>query len=258
MKKALDRQKFQETGDKTADLLRLRSLLAPFISIGRLGSGITHNLSGYLTGLMGHLELMRIKYPQIAQDVDIVMNQAKRIRDNVNDLSTKFDNETIREAQPQNLNQILRFELNFLKADLFFKHNVEVALELQEPLPNVYGIYADFALAFEEVLLNAIDAQRSQKQGFIRVKSHSGPEQVTVEIEDGGPGFSPEALEWAFEPLWPEIKVVDDILVRGGLGLYCSRLWLEPWGGKLTLENRAEGGGRVRIELPRRRQVRIT
>jgi CheY-like chemotaxis protein len=236
-------------------LMRLHGLLAPFGSIGRLGSGITHNLNGFLTGLMGHLELMKMKRPELSGELTGVLDLAKKIRDNVAELSNKFDHETQREPQPLDLNQILKAELGFLRAELFFKHYVAVRLDLQEPLPGVYGIYGDFSLAFEEILMNAVDAQRHQKQGEIRIKSFVQENLIFVTFEDAGPGFSPQALERALEPLWPQIKVTEEAQVRGGMGLFMVQRWLEPWGGDVLLSNCENGGGRVTVTLPKRARL---
>ena len=75
-----------------------------------------------------------------------------------------------------------------------------------------------------------------------------------MEIEDKGPGFSKETLEHAFEPLWPEVEILEDCSVRSGLGLYFSRIWLEQCGGKIELGNRDQTGARVLITLPQRRK----
>jgi CheY-like chemotaxis protein/anti-sigma regulatory factor (Ser/Thr protein kinase) len=242
----------QGDSEKTADWMQLLDLYAPFISIGRLSSGITHNLNGFLTGLMGHLEILKMKKPELSADIDNVMVQAKRIRDGIIEISNKYDNETVREAQPQNINQIIRAELSFLRADLFYKHFIQVDLDLEESLPNVFGIYADFAAALEEILLNAVDAQRGRKTGRIGVKTYAADERVLIEVEDDGDGFSPEALQRAFEPFWPDLHIEEDYRIKGGLGLTRARRCLQRWDGRITLENKAQGGAKVTISLPRK------
>lgn len=238
-------------------LIRLHELLAPYSSIGRLGNGITHNLNGFLTGLMGHLELLKMKRSDLGKDLDNVLDLARKIRDNVAELSTKFDNESIREPQPLSVNQILKAELAFLRAELFFKHYIAVRLDLQESLPGIWAAYSDLSLAFEEIIMNAIDAQRSLKNAEIRIKTYLNSEFVYIEFEDAGGGFSPQALEHAFEPLWPGVTVTEDGLVRGGMGLYTARRRLEAWGGKLTLANSPGRGGLVTVALPARVKMSI-
>jgi C4-dicarboxylate-specific signal transduction histidine kinase len=239
-----------------ADWLHLSELLEPYLSVGRLSGGVAHNLNGYLTGLIGHVELMKMKHPDLGKELDVILSLSRKLRDGVAEMSTKLDNELTREAQPQNINQILRATLNFLKADLHFKHSIQVELALQESLPNVYGYYADFSLALEAILQNAVDAQRDKSAGWILVRSTSDSQQVRIEIEDGGAGFSDEALEMAFLPLQPAFGFYEDGLVRAGLGLTLAQMRLQRWGGSISIGNGDRGSARVVITLPRRDKVR--
>lgn len=232
------------------ELLHLLTLLAPYVSLGRQGTGITHNLNGPLTGMMGHVELMIMKHPELSDDLEVVINLAKKLRDMIAGLQVKHENETLGEIQPQDVNEILRAELAYLNSDLFFKHYIEKECDFQKTIPTIKGTYANFALAFEEILINAIDQQRDQKNGWLSVKTYSDVKSICVVIEDQGPGFTANALENAFEPFWPEIKVLEDGRIHAGMGLFLSRLWLEPYGGKIELDNRKPNGARVRIILP--------
>jgi DNA-binding response OmpR family regulator len=72
------------------EAVQLYRLLAPFISIGRHGTGITHNLNSPLTGLMGHLELMKLKNPELSNDLDIIMGLAKKLREPICNPSTRW------------------------------------------------------------------------------------------------------------------------------------------------------------------------
>lgn len=76
------------------------------------------------------------------------------------------------------------------------------------------------------------------------------PGRVTVTVDDNGPGIPPERLEQVFEP-W--VRLDDGVQRPGGngLGLAIARdlAWRE--GGTLTLANRAEGGLRATLTLPR-------
>lgn len=251
----MDRKKAQTPSEHDSafesKFKRSYQLLAPYISLGRQGTGITHNLNGPLTGMMGNLELLKIKNPMLGNDLNIVMELAKKLRDNIAALQTKIENEMVRDSTPMNINQMLRFELTFLQSDLFFKHYIESETNFQDQLPLIKGCYADFALAFEEILINAIDCQREKKQGWIRITTTFDEQAIKVEIEDDGPGFSEEALSKGFEPFWPEVKFVEDGVSHFGMGLYLSRLWLEPYGGRIELENRQPNGARVRVILPR-------
>jgi signal transduction histidine kinase len=250
-----ENQAAKSSGDMTSDWLHLCELLETFVSIGRLGVGIAHNLNGSLAGIIGHAEVMKMKRPELSPELDTILGLARKLRDGIAEISTKLDNELTREAQPQNINQILRATISFLKADLYFKHYVKVELALQEPLPNVYGFYADFSLALEDLLLNAIDAQREISSGWIRIQTSTEGDRVHVTIENAGSGFSEEALASLFQPLPSEVILNEDRSIRGHVGLALAKSRLERWGGTIAVGNRDEGGARIMLTLPRREKV---
>ena len=67
-----------------------------------------------------------------------------------------------------------------------------------------------------------------------------------IDVFDRGSGFSNEALQNALLPLY-------STKVRGsGTGLALSREIAEAHGGSISIRNRSDGGGHVRLMLPAR------
>ena len=70
------------------------------------------------------------------------------------------------------------------------------------------------------------------------------PHSVEITISDNGPGFREDILQRAFEP-YVTTKA------RGtGLGLAIVKRIVEEHGGKISAENAATGGARIRVLLP--------
>ncbi|KQP50379.1 ATP-binding protein [Methylobacterium sp. Leaf106] len=78
-----------------------------------------------------------------------------------------------------------------------------------------------------------------------------GEDAVVLRIEDDGPGIAPEEVESAFAP-FTRLEASRNRHTGGtGLGLTIARRAIQAEGGSLTLTNRAEGGLRAELILPR-------
>jgi nitrogen fixation/metabolism regulation signal transduction histidine kinase len=98
------------------------------------------------------------------------------------------------------------------------------------------------------LLTNAVEALEGQPGGEISVTTRLGArgaeEVAEISVEDNGPGFQRELIGQVFDP-YVTTKA------RGtGLGLAIVRKIVEEHGGHVEADNRAQGGARVRIELP--------
>ena len=73
---------------------------------------------------------------------------------------------------------------------------------------------------------------------------------LTLLVEDEGPGVPPHEIERVFQP-FQRLETSRNRETGGtGLGLPIARNILRAHGGEVTLVNRAEGGARVTIILP--------
>lgn len=88
-------------------------------------------------------------------------------------------------------------------------------------------------LLFPQVLsnlyLNAIEAQRGQAQGELRVSVRRQHEEIEILVADDGPGIPEQKWEEIFDPL------VTDKTTGTGLGLVVARAIVEAHGGSLKV-----------------------
>jgi signal transduction histidine kinase len=102
------------------------------------------------------------------------------------------------------------------------------------------------SVALKRALINVLTnaKQASPSGGTVTVSTRREDGYAVVVIEDEGPGI-PE----------PEKNRIFDMFVSGkpggvGLGLYLAKAAVESNRGKITAENRVEGGARFVIRLP--------
>jgi two-component system, LuxR family, sensor kinase FixL len=106
-------------------------------------------------------------------------------------------------------------------------------------------------IAIEQALFNLIRNAAEAVEDMppahrhIRIAIHAAGEAVTIAVEDDGPGLSPELTARLFEPF-------RSTKANGmGLGLALSQRLVEANGGRISGEDRSEGGARFVIGLPR-------
>jgi signal transduction histidine kinase len=95
--------------------------------------------------------------------------------------------------------------------------------------------------ALMNLMLNAIDA--SSREGLVEVSVTENHGHLHVEIEDSGPGLTPEQEERLFEAFYTTKPG------GTGLGLAVTRTLLEKMGARIEA-SRGERGARFRVILP--------
>ena len=109
--------------------------------------------------------------------------------------------------------------------------------------PEVLGDYDGLRHVFLNLLRNALEA--TPKGGLIRCQVSPGADEITVWIDDQGPGLACDAAE-CLKPFFTTKK-------NGtGLGLTVCEKIVRAHGGALSLRNLETGGCRACVVLPRR------
>lgn len=121
-----------------------------------------------------------------------------------------------------------------------------ITVEINGPAVIVRGRPIALKRCLANLVANALAYGGSAALSLVRMP---GPE-VTVLIEDDGPGIPPDDLERVFEP-FRRLETSRSRETGGtGLGLPIARDIVRAHGGDIALSNRAGGGLRARIVLP--------
>ncbi len=105
------------------------------------------------------------------------------------------------------------------------------------------------ATLIRRALRNLIDnAIKYGQQASISVERSGG--NLTIYVDDDGPGIPEEQLDAMFEPFTREEKSRNRSTGGSGLGLTLARAIAREHGGEVELENRKEGGLRASLTLP--------
>lgn len=236
-------------------------------SVGRLASGVAHEIGNPLGIVLGYLDLManpdidaadRKEYLQRTEaEIERINNIIRQLLD----LSRPADSQ----VDLVHLHEVLKDTVAIVSPQPLMKA-ITIDLHLSAEHDNVLAAPEQLRQVFLNLLLNAADAITSEGEddgeadgggdGHIGITSRLIPgkvfsaptsgEVIELIFEDNGPGIALEMQKHIFEPFF-----TTKASGKGtGLGLSVSFMIIENLKGQLTAEPGAQGGTRMCIRLP--------
>jgi len=200
--------------------------------VGSLVQGLTHNLQGPLTAILGRAQMLSLKYAG-ERELNEIMHAARTMAENIKSLLFKFRGEQQFTEQDLDLNEVLRSELRLLEADPFFKHQVGKEFRWAENLPRIKAVYGDFSQILANVLRNALDAMRESPDKKLTISTEQSDDRIIVTIADTGTGIDSKDLDKIFDPHFTTKPLggegIDDNISGLGLGLASVKELLAPY-----------------------------
>jgi signal transduction histidine kinase len=211
--------------------------------LGKFSLMVAHEVKNPLSIIKSSLDLLKTELPSSKDHVSTAY-----IEDEIQRLNQLIEDFLLfaRPAVPT----FRRVDLNAMLRDMIVRFEVQLngtPVNIERHIPKTpCQIDADRDLlmrAIGNVLKNAVDANGNQ--GKIMVTAIQRDLHWVVEIEDQGPGVTPESLEVIFEPFYTT-------RARGtGLGLAFAVQVVTAHKGRIMVENRPNNSGaRFRVELP--------
>lgn len=230
------------------DLLRMQADLVAsdrLATVGKLASGVAHEVGNPLSGILGYLSLVRSRgrdAPEVIDLVERMEHEVQRI-DGVVRALLELGRPSRAASQPVELTELVRSTLGLIGAMPEMQGvRVEVALP-----PSLFALAQSGPVS--QVLVNLVlnGAQAMNGSGVLRVSGRAEGERVLLEVEDEGPGLTEEARARLFE-LFFTTKPAG---LGTGLGLAVSRHLLSQFGGLIGGANRSDRpGARFTVSLP--------
>lgn len=217
---------------------------------GQLTAGLAHEIRNPLTSIKMFGQVLHNRLKEQPEDQRILSSLVKEI-----DRLDRIIQEMINKTRPgelqlqwSDLNRQVKEVINLAKAS-FSAEQISIEQELFNHLPKIYMDREKIKQVLWNLILNAKEAM--PKGGRLIVSTGMMDNQfIEMLVEDSGEGIENGEVERLFQPFFttkPE---------GVGLGLSMSRKIVEKHGGRLTLENRQEGGIKAVVVLPIKRQNR--
>lgn len=215
-------------------------------SIGRLASGIAHELNNPLTGILAYSSMMLegMKDTQYAEDIKIIIDETIRCRDIVRGL-LDFSRETHPELRPANLNHLITETLSILEKTHSLS-NVVVEKILDDKIPAAGMDTNQMKSVINNLVLNAVDAMPFGGTIKIRTGIDKKAGKIFMEVEDNGSGIKKENIGLIFDPFFTS----KDMGKGTGLGLFVTYNTVERHGGAIKVQSEEGVGTTFTVELP--------
>jgi len=214
-------------------------------SLGRLATGVAHDLNNILAPILISIELLQKKL----QDEDYLKMLAKaeasahRGADIIKQMLW-FGRGLAGQRLPVDLQQLAGGVAQFTSEA--FDKSIRVERQIAPDLWTVVGDSAQLHQVLMNLCLNARDAMPSG--GTLTVAAHNvtvdGNPFVVLEVKDTGCGIAPGLLDKIYEPFFTTKEV------GHGLGLSTAQSIVKSHGGFIRTESQPGHGATFRVHLP--------
>ncbi len=228
-------------------------------AIGRLAAGIAHNLNTPISVIQANAELLQVKNPDSPQ-IQKILNQTERLSELIRNIVQKSERQQDNKRTNIQLNQLLQEEIEFLQANLFFKHKINKSLQFDEHLPKVEGIYSDFSQSILAIIQNAIEAMYESDEKSLTVQTEHDEHNIYIIIEDTGAGISAANLNKVFDPFFStksrqrKNHAAPDQPLGTGLGLSLVYKLMRPYGVSFDIQSQEGRGTRFTLTIPYKKE----
>jgi PAS domain S-box-containing protein len=216
-------------------------------TIGRLVSGVAHEVNNPLAAILGFTDLL-LENPDVPnsarEDLQIILQETQRTKVIVQDLLSFARQRPVQRELVQ-VNTLLRQTIKLRSYD-FASHGVEVMEEFDESLAPALGDAQQLQQVFLNILNNAYDAvQETGQRGKIIIRTARRGESIEIAVTDNGTGIAdPQRI---FDPFYTTKQAGKGT----GLGLSICYGIVRAHGGEIQCwNNGATGGSTFVVRIP--------
>ena len=252
-----------ERNEMAAQLQRSQKMEA----VGRLASGVAHDLNNMLSGLVSYPELLMLDLPanhRMRPPLETIQKSGQKASAIVQDLLTLAR----RGVSNTEVVDFLKIVRDYLDSPEFhnlisFQPAIEVQTDFDPVVMNIKGSSAQLGKVVMNLVSNAVEAMPEGGTVYLQItnryidrpipgydKIEQG-EYLLFTIRDEGIGIKPDDLEHIFEPFYSK-----KVMGRSGTGLGMAVVWgaVKDHRGYIDIKSRVGQGTQIDLYFPLSRE----
>jgi PAS domain S-box-containing protein len=207
-------------------------------TMGQLTASITHEVNQPITAAVTYALAARRflsaeppNFREVDNALSLIVKEGNRAGEVVGRVRALIKKAPVRKDAVE-INDAL-LEVIALTRTEAVNNSVSVRTQLAEGLPRVQGDRVQLQQVLLNLIINAIEAMRDGGEGQreLLVSSCNGPDGVSVEVRDSGPGFAAADLDRVFEAFYstkPNGVGLGLSICRSIVEAHNGRLWASP------------------------------
>jgi PAS domain S-box-containing protein len=214
-----------------------------------MASTLAHEINQPLLAIGANARAARLYFERgdmaaLGECLDAIEPQKNRAAEIVRKIQDHVRRKT-RGNEDCDANALVRSVLGFMAPEIR-QRQARIVTRLQEPLPTVSGDRVLLEQVLVNLVLNSLQAMQQQAQASrqLEVETLSTANDVLLRVSDTGPGIADTVIHQIFKRF---VTTKEDGL---GIGLSICRTIVESHGGRLSFDQRPQGGTTFTIQLP--------
>lgn len=225
-----------------------------FASVGRLATGVAHEIGNPIGIVLGYLELLRGDDLNKDEKQDFLArmeSEVTRINQIIRDL-LDFSRTSSSAAKEMGVHELITETIYMLNPQPMMAH-VQMKHVLEASSDLVMADLNQLKQVFINIILNAADAmgedgvqENESPKKTLTIKSKNRGAFIDLSFADNGPGIDPESIEHIFDPFY----TTKDPGKGTGLGLSVCYSIIDGFGGEIRAESVMGKGSTIIVSLP--------
>lgn len=215
-------------------------------SLGRLASGIAHEINNPLTAILTYSSLLLedLKDTDFEEDLRVIIKETLRCRDIVRNI-LDFARSTKPDIKRTNINNLINEVLLILEKHVNF-HNIVINKELDPDVPDMYIDENQFKSVINNLAMNAADAMPQGGTLTVKTRYNLHNDSITIIVSDTGTGIKEEHLDKIFDPFFTTKEQGKGT----GLGLAVTYGIIKRYHGNIDVQSEIGKGTIFTITFP--------